>query len=52
MARREHARVDVDCRSSRTIMTADISSRSSRDNLRLGIGVSQMSASSPIWWLA
>ena len=37
---------------SRTIMTADISSRSSRDNLRSGIGVSQMSASSPIWWLA
>ena len=32
--------------------TADISSRSLRDNRRFGIGVSQMSASSPTWWLA
>ena len=39
-------------RSPRTIITADISSRSSRDNFRFGIGVSQMSASSPTWWLA
>ena len=39
-------------RSSRTIMTADISSRSLRESCRFGIGVSQMSASSPTWWLA
>ena len=30
---------------------ADISSRSSRDSGVFGIGVSQMSASSPTWWL-
>ncbi len=34
------------------MLIADISSRSARDNSRLGIGVSQISASSPTWWLA
>ena len=33
-------------------MTADISSRSLRDKVWSGIGVSQTSASRPTWWLA
>jgi len=39
-------------RLSATTMVADISSRSCRVSSRSGIGRSQMSASSPTWWLA
>ena len=46
MARRPGARIDIEPIGA-TIMTADVSSRSSRDNRRSGIGVSQISASSP-----